>query len=131
VLYSGHPDIEAILDRARHWKNEGYKRLIASGAQPVAAAPSQQVGPPYGSCAIIDLPPSTDLLTRQKMLNEYKSATGNPSNRQIYNARNSGIHKPEFYEWLNGNLPSISETTKNFERFLREKKAPVPRSTKS
>ena len=32
VLQSGHPDVEMILERARHWKNEGYKRLAAAGS---------------------------------------------------------------------------------------------------
>jgi hypothetical protein len=67
---------------------------------------------------------------RSKLLAEYKAATCNPSNRQIYEARNSGIHKPQFYQWLKGKLPSDSATAMNFERFLREKKAPISRRPK-
>lgn len=64
---------------------------------------------------------------RTRLLAEYKSATGNPSNRAIYTARNSGIHKPEFHRWLRGDLPASSQTLINFERFLRDKKHPIPR----
>jgi|SRR5579872_600724 len=69
----------------------------------------------------------SDVARRAKLLAEYKSATGDPSNRKIYTARNSGIHKPEFLRWQRGDLPSTSQTCVNFERFLREKKAPMPR----
>ena len=64
---------------------------------------------------------------RQRLLAAYKFATGNPSNRRIYQAANSGIHKPEFYHWQKGNLSSESATCINFERFLRDKKPPIPR----
>jgi len=67
---------------------------------------------------------------RARMLETYKAKIG-ASNRKIYEARNSGIHKPQFYEWLNGTLPTGSATTKNFERFLREQKAPIPRKPNS
>jgi hypothetical protein len=61
---------------------------------------------------------------RAKLLVDFKGATNNPSNRQIYSAQNSGIHKPEFYKWCNGTLPANSATTINFERFLNAKKPP-------
>ncbi len=64
---------------------------------------------------------------RAILLAEYKQATGNPSNKAIYTAKNSGIHKPEFFNWVNGKLHNASQTCINFERFLREKKQPVPR----
>lgn len=64
---------------------------------------------------------------RRSALAEYKAATGNPSNKRIYEARNSGIHKPQFYEWQRGELPADSATTRNFERFLAEKKPPIAR----
>jgi len=66
---------------------------------------------------------------RKKFLDEYKAATGHPSSKQIYEASNSGIHKPEFYQWKNGNLPAESRVTKRFEVFLKAKKRPVPRNT--
>lgn len=65
---------------------------------------------------------------RMGLLSEYKSATKNPSNRRIYTAKNSNIHKPQFHEWLKGLLPETSQTCINFERFLREKKPPIPRN---
>jgi hypothetical protein len=66
---------------------------------------------------------------RAKLLTEYKAATGSPSDYRIYKAKNSGIHKPEFYKWRNGQLSRASETTKAFEKFLQEKKPPIPRKT--
>jgi hypothetical protein len=63
---------------------------------------------------------------RRALLAEYKGAT-KASNKQIYEARNSGVHKPEFYEWINGKLPNHSTPAKSLERFLAEKKPPIPR----
>jgi len=68
---------------------------------------------------------------RNALLNDYKVATGNPANQRLYQARNSGIHKPQFYKWLKGTLPSTSETALNFERFLREKRPPIARTKRS
>ena len=69
------------------------------------------------------------IIHRNQMLSEYKAATGNPSNRSIYTAKNSGIHKPEFYDWLKGKLAPHSSTCVTFERFLAEKRPPLPRPT--
>ncbi len=69
-----------------------------------------------------------EIWRRAKLLSEYKTATGNPSNKKIYQAQNSGIHKPEFYRWRNGRLPTDSKTAKTFEAFLRAKKRPIPRA---
>lgn len=66
----------------------------------------------------------SEIERRRKLLDEYKAATG-ASHKQIYEAGNSNIHKPQFYEWRDGRLPASSVTTLNFERFLREKKRPV------
>lgn len=66
-----------------------------------------------------------ELERRAKLLEEYKVATNTPSNRQIYEAKNSGIYKPEFYKWRNGTLRADSATTINFERFLQAKKPPI------
>ena len=63
------------------------------------------------------------LAEREALLAEYKSATGQPSNRQIYTAKNSGIHKPEFYQWMKGSLPATSQTAINFERFLQREES--------
>ena len=80
-----------------------------------------------------DYEPATDgsneTLRRRKLLETYKEFTG-ATNRQIYQGR-SGIHKPEFYAWLKGKLKGTSETAQNFERFLREKKSPIPRKLKN
>jgi hypothetical protein len=64
---------------------------------------------------------------RAVLLEEYKRATG-ANDYQIYNARNSGIHKPEFYQWKKGNLSENSKTAKKFETFLRAKKQPIRKS---
>jgi hypothetical protein len=68
---------------------------------------------------------------RAKLLEEYKAATNNTSNKRIYEAKNSGVHKPEFYRWINGELPSGSSTAMNFERFLQAKRPPIPRRPKA
>jgi hypothetical protein len=65
---------------------------------------------------------------RNKLLEVYKSATGQPSSKQIYEASNSGIHKPEFYQWKQGKLPVESRITKRFEAFLKSKRRPIPRN---
>ncbi len=64
---------------------------------------------------------------RAKLLADYKAATGNPSSKKIYEAENSGINKPEFYEWKNGRLPDRSRTTKQFEAFLTAKRRLIPK----
>lgn len=68
---------------------------------------------------------------RKKLLEEYKSVTGQPSSKQIYEAYNSGIHKPEFYQWKQGKLSVESRVTKRFEAFLKAKKRPIPRNPTS
>lgn len=71
-------------------------------------------------------PPELSLVEqRKKLLEAYKAKTG-ASHKQIWEGK-SGIHKPQFYEWVNGKLPSKSQTAQNFERFLREGKRPTPR----
>jgi hypothetical protein len=71
-----------------------------------------------------------EIRRRVILLEEYKAATGNPSNKRIYEAQNSGLHKPQFIKWRRGELPNTSATTQNFERFLRERKLPIPRKPK-
>jgi hypothetical protein len=71
-----------------------------------------------------------EISRRANLLAEYKAATGNPSHKRIYESNKAGIHKPQFYEWLNGTLPSDSQTTKNLERFLSDRKPPVSRKPK-
>jgi hypothetical protein len=65
---------------------------------------------------------------RRNLLAEYKAAAGDPSDYRIYNAKNSGIHKPQFYQWRNGVLPRGSKTACHFEQFLRDKKPPTPKN---
>ena len=80
---------------------------------------------------IQDLPiePSIDELSALRSIRilEYKKANPGVTDYQIYNAKNSGVHKPEFYRYVKGTLSSESETCKNFERFLAEKKTPNKR----
>jgi hypothetical protein len=102
----------------REWKG---KRLLL--AEFTAQPQNQECEPGLGVEGEIE--------RRQKLLADYMAATGNPSRYRIYNARNSGIHKPQFYSWLVGNLPSDSATCINFERFLCEKKPPIPRKPRS
>jgi hypothetical protein len=71
--------------------------------------------------------PRTRAEQRDRLLAEYRAAV-HCSNKQIYEARNSGIHKPQFYQWVKGQLLPTSATSRNFERFLREKKPPIPKT---
>jgi hypothetical protein len=92
---------------------------VASVAQrPISTPSSSQSAEVHGG----------EVERRQKLLSEYKAATGNPSNKKIYEAKNSGIHKPEFYQWRAGRLSVDSRTTKTFEAFLRAKRRPIPRN---
>lgn len=75
-------------------------------------------------------PDTPVIASRRQLLEEYKAATEDPSNKRIYGASNSGIHKPQFYQWQKGNLSAHSTTTKNFERFLRAKRPPVARKSR-
>jgi hypothetical protein len=70
---------------------------------------------------------TTEIQRRARLLADYKSAMGNPSDYRIYNARNSGIYKPQFYAWKKGTLSRKSQTARKFELFLQEKKSPIPR----
>ncbi len=83
--------------------------------------PSPQDGPSAQPSA------SGEVERRSRLLAEYKAATKVDSNRKIYSARNSGVHKPEFYKWLKGKLPADSSTSRNLERFLTDKKPPISR----
>ena len=64
---------------------------------------------------------SGEVERRSRLLAEYKATTKVDSNRRIYSAHNSGVHKPEFYEWLKGTLPANSSTSRNLERFCPTK----------
>jgi len=65
---------------------------------------------------------------RQALLDRYVRRTS-ASRRSIYEGQ-SGIHKPQFYEWIKRKLPRDSATCQNFERFLDDGKRPVPRKQK-
>jgi hypothetical protein len=100
-------------------------RLLERDADSSRAAPQPNTYPD-------DLPAEREkrIAARKQMLQDYKAACGSVSNRRIYSARNSGLYKAQFSEWVNGILPDSSATTINFERFLREKKPPIPRKPK-
>jgi len=66
---------------------------------------------------------------RAKLLADYIAAT-RASHRRIY-LGNSGIHKPQFYGWMKGDLSPKSSTTKAFEAFLKKKRLPMPREKKT
>jgi hypothetical protein len=66
---------------------------------------------------------------RRELLAEYKQATGNPPDQRIYTAANSGIYKPQFYQWRDGRLPAKSKISRRFEAFLRARRKPIPRQT--
>lgn len=84
---------------------------------------SDQVRPPGATAAVS--PTVIDTIAnlkarRANQLANYKRAKGISANRQVYENRESGIYKPQFYQWLSGTLPPTSATAINFERFLEE-----------
>jgi hypothetical protein len=118
AYFSGKSQQEQeVARRTEHWINEGFRKLA-----------KQNIKPDEKNDGVGEALPDSE---RARLLAEYKEANDNVSNKRIYEAKNSGIHKPQFYEWIKGVLPSESETAKNFERFLREKKPPMPRKSKS
>jgi hypothetical protein len=133
---------KTIFDQEREWRRKKFEREAESDrirklaeiqTPPTAPTssfpPQEQVRSPANQEG---LPSEREKLitARKQILGEYKAACGSVSNRSIYNARNSGIYKPQFSKWVNGLLPDSSATTINFERFLREKKQPIPRKPK-
>jgi hypothetical protein len=116
-------------DSARAETAECLARLSEiSAAAPTPAAPSRASSPAPRAAEVRAPAESNAEVSRRKgLLADYKSGAGNPANKRIYEARNSGIHKPQFYSWMRGELPADSGTCLNFERFLREKKPPIPR----
>jgi hypothetical protein len=111
-----NPEAHGLWERSifeaetAHWKSELLDVEIASASPELRTVVN-----------------SIEVERRKKLLDEYKAATGGTSSRKIYEASNSGIHKPQFYEWLRGELSKSSATLIAFERFLREKKPPIPR----
>ena len=84
----------------------------------IAALARAQAEPP-------EVPPLDETLDRRKarrsrLLEEFQNATGLTKNRNVYAHSDCPIHKPQFYQWLNGRLSNDSTMTANFERFLRE-----------
>jgi hypothetical protein len=118
-------DLSPFRETVAHWTTEGYRRIAEQALPATPEGPAAAPLPPQPSA------PEDEEARREHLLAEYKAATDNPSNKRIYEARNSGIYKPQFYEWLNGSLPVDSATCINFERFLRLKKLPIPRNPQS
>lgn len=117
---SGIP-YEIVLDGPiKEWKGKLILKRLEAGVNATPESPRERRKQVQETQAEL-------ISRRRKLLADYKSATGTLSNYGIYNARNSGIYKPQFYGWLNGKLSSESATCEAFERFLREKKQPIPR----
>lgn len=116
-----------LIGRKHHWKSEAMKRARNFETGESAEVPPEPV--------LVDTPPEEAVADsgdrererRAELLRQYKAATGDPSNKRIYEAKNSGIYKPDFYAWLKADLSSESAMSINFERFLRLKKPPIPR----
>jgi hypothetical protein len=125
-----------LISRVEYWKAEARRYVTLQNAHR-ESLPAEDATSERPATALAD---ETDVgqsigvdeirAKRRSLLEEYKAATGNPSNKRIYEAKNSGIHKPDFYAWLNGDLSSESAMSINFERFLRLKKVPIPRKPK-
>jgi hypothetical protein len=103
TLIEPHPDGSPLLQVA--------KAQVRQSATP---NPQPEAMPSDGT--VID--------RRAALLSEYIRATG-ANDYQIYNAQNSFIHKPEFYQWKKGKLPEKSKTAKKFEAFLKAKRRPI------
>ncbi len=112
------PDVQAQMADASEPSNPP-KVLTASDTLPAS--------PPTTEADLALVVDASEIQRRANLLQNYKTATGIRANQQIYSARNSCIHKPQFYEWCNGALPVSSATAQNFERFLTSKKPPIPR----
>jgi hypothetical protein len=126
--------IRSSLDEVRKLTLVRYQSVIeqprksAKTTRPAAIVESSHDSDPNE-----EKPAATDVAQivayRGKLLEDYKSATGNPSSKKIYEAGNSGINKPEFYEWKNGQLPDRSRTTQQFEAFLKAKRRLIPKKS--
>lgn len=129
-----------LLGRLHYWKAEAMKRARTretSARAEGAKIPGNRVESPAeieSNQSVQEADSEAGGMSRseqcQKLLEDYKQATGNPPNKRIYEAQNSGIHKPDFYNWRKGELSPKSATSLNFERFLRAKKPPLPRHPK-
>lgn len=126
---------EQMLRAARNEVDEWIEKRLPPPSSPAPRSLPLSIGPqvaalvprPAAEAVPSPAPDTTEIERRKSLLDQYKIAVGGVSNRKIYESRNSGIHKPQFYEWLHGVLPNYSETAKNFERFLHENKLPIPR----
>jgi hypothetical protein len=107
---------------------EALFRTISQHAGYTLRSSAQRTESPLPSSPLTAKTKGSTAKRREQLLNEYKNKTG-ASNKKIYESSNSGIHKPQFYEWVRGTLPDSSTTTVNFERFLREQKPPRPRKS--
>jgi hypothetical protein len=113
----------------------GYPHDNETGPKPSALPTMYQAQADAGGeqqppAQVADESPEGERTRRATLLSAYIAATG-ASHKKIYEAKNSGIHKPQFYEWLNGELPASSKTTKTFETFLRSNRRPIPRRSTS
>jgi hypothetical protein len=143
------PEIQATFESTEEWRQyqddlltvgrlqHGTRAILSHGDTPDPTRsdptpPNKQPDVETKVGAAVEIPEHLDAekARRQNLLAEYRAATGNPSKRSLYEAKNSGIYKPEFYDWVNGKLPANSATAINFERFLRNKKQPIPRKPK-
>ncbi len=120
-------EYERLLDEMR--KAEEAKKTVPSRS--VDATMDEQKGGVEEIPNLEELPRGKDDVAAKRgvLLAEYKRKTS-ASNRSIYQARNSGINKPEFYAWLSGELPETSKTTIKFEKFLLSSKSPIPKKPK-
>jgi hypothetical protein len=113
--YWTNPDRLLLFKRmlkgpAEQWRGKTLLRYGNPDAPAASAGTSDQVVP-----------------SRAELLAEYKQRTGVRTNAAIYNAKNSGVHKAEFYSWRSGKLLATSATAISLENFLRAGERPKPR----
>ena len=112
----------AELDQLR--KQREAEREAAGAVESVERSESEEAElPAEGEAAEVE--------RRRRLLREYMEATG-ATEHAIYSAagRDHSCHKPEFYRWKRGELPSDSETARSLERFLAAKQPPSPAARK-
>ncbi len=124
------PDEIQTVRYGSYWTSAGCISIFKSTLEgSILAWRAKYVGR-YGDGSVrADTPqtPAALARSRRELLAEYKRRTGVNTNAAIYKARNSGVHKPEFYRWLTGQLRSTTATARSLETFLHGGERPKPR----
>lgn len=99
---------DRLQQRLAYWTARRHAADQQLRARPAAAAPVVETK-------------SNRRKRRAKMLADYMRDSGTQFPSWIYQDRRSGLHKPQYYQWLRGDLPSTSTMSIKLERFLANK----------